>query len=272
MIEKFDKNKIKAFFRDKKINLHVFEYCNMKCKYCFRNKDINNNLKIDYIKLVDWVESLGVKEINIAGGEPTLASYLITMIDYMKSKEMVVSIISNGLLIAENDQLLDELIQRVKYIGISVDSLDESINQKIGRNVGKKTLTLKMLQKISKKCFEAKVGFKINTVVSALNKDDHSLEQLKLINIDRYKLLFNHSNNYEITENEFEVFYHRMIPTIKNKIVKEGKESMDNSYIILNGDGTVALERDIFFPIEDWDKLDKSIDKFNLDDYDKRYE
>lgn len=57
-----------------KINLHILEACNFKCRQCFSKFGTKKLLSVkDWEKIVDnCIAGADVAEFNIAGGEPML--------------------------------------------------------------------------------------------------------------------------------------------------------------------------------------------------------
>lgn len=106
----------------------------MSCKFCFRDKSKNCNLNIDYKKVIDLIrQDKRIDEINIAGWEPTLYKGLLDLIKYCKAKELQVSLITNGIKLINDKNLLNDICKIVCCLGISIDSLNLEINKQIGR-------------------------------------------------------------------------------------------------------------------------------------------
>ncbi len=238
-----------------KINFHLFEICNMRCSYCFRDKKCDNfNIRNinEYKKIIEKIKELNLfNEINFAGGEPTIMKDLPGLIKFSKENNFENSIITNGYEISKNEIFLEEILKNINTLGISIDSLDKNINKQIGRfvknNINLEFLTIEKIKTIYKKIKESEqlVKFKINTVCSKFNKDDDSLIQILKSNIivDRWKFLSVHTNKNEIKNKNFELFiksFKEYEPTKIKEIVIEKEGSMTNSYIMINGLGDIS--------------------------------
>ena len=83
---------------------------------------------------------------------------------------VTVSIISNGSRITR--QWLEEYGPSVDILGISCDSFNESTNRRIGRTDGGRVQHMEHLFRVRRDCEALGIAFKLNTVVTALNKDE----------------------------------------------------------------------------------------------------
>ncbi len=121
-------------------NLPVFSItndCNMDCPICFtyNRKDKKYYMsKEEMKKTVDFL--LENKEeydlINITGGEPTLHPELIELLKIAKHDRIGrITVNSNGLRLAEDEELLRQLKELDVYIILSFDTLDSETSIKI---------------------------------------------------------------------------------------------------------------------------------------------
>ena len=119
-----------------KISMNITKKCNLRCKQCFSSSGVIQNVELttdDLKKLFDDMNKYGTFFICIGGGEPFTRPDLFEILEYGKSKQLAISVVSNGLLINEetieklNDCLLDTL-------WISLDGLKE--NHESLRGVG----------------------------------------------------------------------------------------------------------------------------------------
>lgn len=175
-----------------KINLHILETCNFKCRQCFSKFGTEKLLPVkDWEKIVDnWIAGADVDEFNIAGGEPILYPGLAELVKYIRSKGIKVSLITNGSLMDE--EWIKNYARLYETIGFSVDSLDDETNKKIGRcDRNGKTIPASRIVKLCGMIRKYAPGcrIKINTVVSALNKDEVMSDFIDEIAADRWKIL-----------------------------------------------------------------------------------
>lgn len=202
-----------------KVNAHLTEACNYKCRYCFAKFEDHVNLdKNQWKQIIDNVVSSGlVHEINFAGGEPTLLPYLPELAKYVNSKGLTCTLITNGSRM--DDAWIRENAGLFRSIGISVDSFSDEISAAIGRcdfhgNVQSAERIADLIFKV--KFYHPKVKIKLNTVVNAINKNEVPALFLNRndLPVDRWKLLkmsyFNdgcHENSaLVISDDEFDQF------------------------------------------------------------------
>lgn len=224
------------------VNLHILEQCNYKCRYCFAHYESKNILTIDkWREIVDNIcAAMPVKRFNIAGGEPLLYPRINELIEYIKSKGVGVSIITNGFLLSE--YFIESNADNLETIGISVDSFCEETLSDLGCKTSRDDiLSRERLLKLSKTIKEAGIKLKINTVVTKGNYKEEMSSNLAEMNIDRWKILkmkpFRNDSftNFDlnITDEEFQYFLETN-DGIENRVVEQ---SMDNSYIIIDSSG-----------------------------------
>lgn len=125
-----DNKPIPGFFET--ASFHPIKPCNMKCKFCYATfEDIyvpKQLSKEDAFVILDKLKAAGLQKITFAGGEPLLYRWIFECIEYSKEIGLVTSIITNGYLLSNS--LLDSLLGKLDWIGISVDSLNNETNHK----------------------------------------------------------------------------------------------------------------------------------------------
>ena len=138
------------------INLHFTNCCNYGCIYCFAKSNINEKeLSFDECKSVvnrikDYFEENNIDDgrINLVGGEPLISPFINELIDYCFNKKIKVSIVTNGSLLTK--EFIERNKNKLYMIGISIDSLNEETNEKIGRCCKNKNLNIVQLIEICK--------------------------------------------------------------------------------------------------------------------------
>lgn len=101
--------------------------CNSKCVYCpyaadapiAKSKDMDES---DLYSVIDQLADLGVKRVQLAGGEPLMVEYLEVLIRYASSKGLGISLVSNGLLL-EPKRFKELLEAGLEALVISCDDL-----------------------------------------------------------------------------------------------------------------------------------------------------
>ena len=164
----------------KDIKLKITDDCNLKCPKCdYWAKSLSYDLKTEIIiDLIDQGTELGLQEIQLSGGEPTLRKDLVEIIKYGVSKGIKYSIVSNG----TNTQSYPDLIDAgLKQWTISLDTSDrKDYNKFTGMN---ERIFDKLIQGINY-LVEKRNSSKISQVniISVVTKDNY-LQIPDLINL-----------------------------------------------------------------------------------------
>ena len=174
----------KSILQKAAVNIHFTRKCNFGCKFCFHTAKTSYVLPPDsLIAIIRLLAEAGVEKINFAGGEPTLPSYRRVLGEMTKAAKKLgissVSIISNGSQMKSFSLWLEEYGEYLDILGISCDTLHAETNLAHGRhNRGSKAQVANLddplanLRLAKDLCNRYGVHFKINTVVTALNKDE----------------------------------------------------------------------------------------------------
>lgn len=175
-----------------KVNLHILEACNYRCKHCFAHFDSQRLLSVPEWKRIisNCVESGLASEFNIAGGEPLLYKGLSEIISYINLLGIPCSIITNGSLLT--DQWIKANASKLSCIGLSIDSLNPEIQKQMGRCDGKGTILSeqKILHYINLiKACNPSCTIKVNTVVNVLNISDNLSDFISTAPVDKWKIL-----------------------------------------------------------------------------------
>jgi len=117
-------------------NYYVTFKCNAFCEFCHfadheKFKHTRNASLEDFKSNVSQLAELGVKFIDLTGGEPLLNKDIAEMAKFARSLNMQTSITSNGLLY---HKFAEKLAGNINLLHFSLDSPDEEEHNKI-RNV-----------------------------------------------------------------------------------------------------------------------------------------
>ena len=202
-----------------KVNLHITETCNYRCRHCFAHFDKRTDLPLkSWLAIIDnFKSSKIVSAINFAGGEPVFYRGFNELLRYAKESSFEVSLISNGSLLLDEKFFPAENFIYLSTLGISVDSLNENILLKLGRCDAKHNVLSenKLCELINTaKRINPSIKIKFNTVISQLNLHEHLTQIEQKIHIDRWKFLKvkafddNNFSNLDIlvTDDEFSYF------------------------------------------------------------------
>ncbi|OXA55191.1 radical S-adenosyl methionine domain-containing protein 2 [Folsomia candida] len=227
------------------VNFHFTRKCNYECGFCFHTAKTSHITPLEDAKRgLKKMADLGMKKLNLSGGEPFLYwKYVGEICKYCKDvlKLESVSIVSNGSLIKE--RFFKLYGQYLDILAISVDSFDEETNIKIGRGTGQHTAKLLT---ISDWCSSHNVKFKLNTVVNRYNHAEDFGQIISSLNPTRWKCFqvlsvdtentghnsLRNCAEFLISDEEFENFCTRHAHL--SCFVPESNFMMKSSYIILD--------------------------------------
>ena len=236
------------------INYHITEKCNYRCKFCFaRYKNCNKELSLnDSLKLIGILAENGCKKINFAGGEPTLIKHLPELIKYSKDLGLFVSLISNGTGI--NRRFMKNCSGKLDLIGLSIDSLNNYIEARLGRTLKSKSKNYSHVNLIKQKIVLIKkfdTAIKINSIVNPLNWNENLSDFINLIKPLRWKVFEIHYLK-GINDSFFREFtylkpwqFKFFIDTHKQlNPVQESSNMILDSYCMITPDGSFYQDTD----------------------------
>lgn len=127
----------------KEIDLYITEKCNLSCPFCSIKAESSSSkeLDLDTIKyFVDYCKEKGATDIHITGGEPTLHKKYKEIIKYIIEKGIDVRLITNGLLLTEQDftELKEIGLRKLMFSLDGAKSFHESVR---GKGTFEKTLS-----------------------------------------------------------------------------------------------------------------------------------
>lgn len=236
------------------VNFHLWEPCNMRCKFCFATfQDVKQTIlpkghlpKEQAIKVVKELAKFGFEKITFAGGEPTLCPWLDELILTAKSYGMTTMIVTNG------SRLTPEFLERNKdfldWIALSIDSTKPLTNIQLGRPIsGKKDIGLDSYKSMIQQIKKYEYGLKINTVVNRYNLEEDFTDLIQFAQPKRWKVLqvmpVQGQNDTKVDEliissNDFESFVNRHLALQQfTTIVPENCELIRGSYAMVDPAG-----------------------------------
>lgn len=165
------------------ISLMVTSECNLRCKHCYLNNNNNSYTKSpaelslqDYFKIIDEAFDLKVINIRISGGEAFCRDDIFEILEYIKQKNMALSIATNATLLNEEKitKLKKIFNHKMDRIQISFDGASEEVHEKTrGKGTYQKTIdNIKLL---------VKNGFNVTLNCTVTSYNQHEL-------FDIYKL------------------------------------------------------------------------------------
>lgn len=235
------------------LHLGLSYNCNMRCKHCFVNKNMDK-LNIQNIKkCIDELYKQGLFVVFFTFGEPLLAPNFEEISNYLKEKEIIQIVMTNGSII--NNKLLKILKTNVNRVFVSIDSIlpEKHNNNRNYKNAFQKALkTINIMVENNINCGLAVTindsnvieMNEISDLANALNVNTISfLRQRTNKNINTLKDVDNYTHFYEdyltgkIHNNLNIVFHDPLLLSITKKLYKQNKISIDKyeKYTEMNG-------------------------------------
>lgn len=236
------------------VNFHLWEPCNMRCKFCFATfQDVKQSIlpkghlpKEEAIEVVLHLAEIGFEKITFAGGEPTLCPWLPDLITTAKEHGLTTMIVTNGSRLT--DDFLHTNREHLDWIAVSIDSLIASTNIATGRAiVGKTPLQLEYYTSLVDRIKQHGYGLKLNTVVSSKNYLEDMSDFIRYAKPKRWKLLqalqIKGQNDlkiedFKITTEQFQHFIdtHKELSNVTS-IIPESNSQMSGSYVMVDPAG-----------------------------------
>ena len=191
-IEKFLKGEAPHGPMPSRVDIDLTNVCNQDCFYCnsadFRSKFLVSGPTDGYYRLIDQLYDW--KEVNhdhtgtlneivfTGGGEPTVHKDYHKIIEHCINKNFTVQMITNGSKLQKLvDYLPTEKIEKIKWIGVDIDSAIPETYEKIRKSLTKQTLFYRMKDAVINACKKGYVC-DIKVLLMDYNTSDHELEAL----------------------------------------------------------------------------------------------
>ncbi len=234
--------------KDREVCLFLTLKCNQHCKYCHRFLGINEISTEENMKIIDKLAKEEIRNITFTGGEPLLYTGILELVKYAKKKDMKVKVISNGKILAQN-QNMREIYNYLDSLTLSIDTIDNELNEKMGRGYEHYNNIKAVLNSLLE--FDLKVN--INTVVSKMNMG--TLENLgnfiKNYNINAWRIFKFiplretaklNKDMFEISKVDFKANkpLFTSFPNIQRIEFRED-DDMENKYILIMPNGNIIM-------------------------------
>lgn len=130
--------------------IEITNKCNLKCIHCYNESNIQADKIMsydDYKMVINYLIKLGVRKVQIIGGEPFFYQDLLKkMIDYTINKFDYIEIFTNGTLVSDN--WFEFLAQNQIHIALSVYSYKSNMHDKVTQCKGSWERTNRTIQKL----------------------------------------------------------------------------------------------------------------------------
>lgn len=166
---------------EKEICWNITARCNQNCKYCHRFLNIMDLTYDENLNILNNLENSGITSITWTGGEALLLNGIDDLLKISYEKRIKNKIITNGKLLTR--ERIDKIYKYLDSITLSIDSINDDINDSLGREKNHFEEIKEILDYIKEKKYNVKI--RINSVVCKNNIDD-------------FKDLTNFLNNYDI--------------------------------------------------------------------------
>ena len=234
---------------EKEICWNVTARCNQNCKYCHRFLNIMDLTYDENLNILNNLDNSGITSITWTGGEALLLNGIDDLLKISYDKGIKNKIITNGKLLTK--ERIDKIYKYLDSITLSIDSINDNINDSLGRGRNHFEEIKEILDYIKKKNYDVKI--RINSVVCKNNIED-------------FKELANFLNNYDVfswrifkfmplrekavvNKKSFDVSlenYNKVIKYIKSNskiknIDTRIEEDMENKYVLILANGDIVI-------------------------------
>jgi radical S-adenosyl methionine domain-containing protein 2 len=232
------------------VNFHLWQPCNMRCKFCFATfLDVKQTIlpkghlpEEQAVEVVKELAAYGFEKITFVGGEPLLCKWLPRLIRTAKELGLNTTVVTNGSKLT--DAFLEENKPYLDWIALSIDSLNEETNIKTGRTQSKKSLTEAFYKDRINAIKAHGYKLKINTVVNAYNYQESMVDFIKEAKPARWKIFQvlpivgqndGKVEDLKITTAQYENFLQRHAAL--DVCVPESNDAIKGSYVMVDPAG-----------------------------------
>ena len=234
---------------EKEICWNITARCNQNCKYCHRFLNIMDLTYDENLNILNNLENSGITSITWTGGEALLLNGIDDLLKISYEKGIKNKIITNGKLLTR--ERIDKIYKYLDSITLSIDSINNDINDSLGRGRNHFGEIKEILDYIKEKKYDVKI--RINSVVCKNNIDDFKDLTNFLNNYDIYswrifkfmplreKAVIN-KESFDVSLNNYNeiVKYIKLNSKIEN-IDTRIEEDMEKKYILILANGDIVI-------------------------------
>lgn len=235
--------------KEKEICWNITARCNQNCKYCHRFLNVKDLTFDENLTILKNLIDAGVNCITWTGGEALLLDGIDELLKYSYEHNIKNKIITNGKLLTP--EKIDKIYRYLDSVTLSIDSIDDDINDSLGRGREHRSEIKEILDYIKFKKYNVKV--RINSVVCKNNIDvfdnlivflnDYDIYSWRIFKFMplREKAVVN-KEKFNITMDEYlnvvlKVKENSKIKNIDTRI----EEDMEKKYILILANGDIVI-------------------------------
>ncbi len=234
------------------VNFHLWQPCNMRCKFCFATfQDVRKSIlpkghlsREEAVAVTRALCEAGFSKITFVGGEPTLCPWITELIATAKSYGLTTMMVTNGSHLKAHCMI--KLKPMLDWLCLSIDSLNPETNRQAGRMTTNGQVFGEAEYRVLVDAVrDAGFRLKINTVVHALNWQQQMSDFIDWAHPLRWKVFqvlpVGGQNNGSvepllITPEQYETFL-QSHNSCRHKPVIESNHHMKGSYLMVDPSG-----------------------------------
>lgn len=152
--------------------------CNYKCDFCYYINDLDKVTDFEEIKQrIDIIKNMGIKEIDLSGGESTIHKDWFSILDYCNERFNHISCLSNGSRLKDYDFVEKSYSHGLREVLFSLHGWDEESHDRI---VGHNKAFRHIIQAIHN-CEIIGIKVRLNCTVTSQNVE-HMKKYAELVN------------------------------------------------------------------------------------------
>ena len=191
--------------------------CNYKCFFCYYKSKLNEFTPFEVIKnRIDTLYDLGCRDFDLSGGESSIHKDFFKILEYLQSKQVKISCLSNGLKFSNFD-----FIAKAKDYGLS--EILFSLHS-IGNTHDLITGVPNSYKKIIKAIENAKklnIKIRINSTITQFNYSLVDTDFYKIVeSLNPFEINFLPLNYFDCASNLKNIKYSELLRPIKNFLNK----------------------------------------------------
>lgn len=239
------------------IQLNFLFRCNLRCKMCkMETRDTTKEIPLDMLKkLVLSAKDIGIKNVLILGGEPFLREDLFDLVEYIKQKNMISIVVTNGTLLTE--KILEKAMNSgLSHLCLSIDGSNDRVLSSIrGEGVFERiVLSIEKFMQFKERYNDFHI--EINNCVTIMEENIEDLYNIVILskklglknvvfqpvvpdNTDQIKVGI--SANPRLPIEKIEIIEHSI-----NKLIEFKKSNIENFNFIINSIKNLELIKKYF--------------------------